>query len=233
MGWQWPVGFLRSTQKQFCDLIFEIVQRLKKRRVSDCHEFDLTLTKFPGQAENFFSSKSPINFFFGWIHYCIASHVLCPFGGLSLYKSVIPKVDKRSRSIVLYLPLCICRKDIEVLQSWLWVRAIFTKQPTAELSLSQCLPRLSLYQGAWKDLGFRCCSAPRAGKYLESFGRHDGSVPDHIARDTLGYRWISCPAVPDDINPIGRSRRFTKVLLWHSRHTCEGKLFDNNCSRYL
>ena len=52
------------------------------------------------------------------------------------------------------------------LASWLWVAAIGTNQPTAELALAQCLPRHSLYQGAWKHLFSPCCSSPRIRKYV-------------------------------------------------------------------
>jgi hypothetical protein len=37
----------------------------------------------------------------------------------------------------------------------------------------------------------------------------------------LSTAWIFCPAAPDDIDPLDRSCRFTKFLLWHSIHTCE------------
>jgi hypothetical protein len=59
------------------------VQRLKKRRVSDCHEFVLTLTKFPGQAENFFlrnffSAEYYDEKYFAsvWDSFCIANKTL-------------------------------------------------------------------------------------------------------------------------------------------------------------
>jgi hypothetical protein len=78
-----------------------------------------------------------------------------------------------------------------------------------------------LFQGAWKDPGFRCCSAPRAGKYVASFWPPWplGSIPY-----CKKYTWLQHGSLTGSSRwhkSIDRSRRFTKVLLWHFPHTCE------------